>query len=220
MCQWTDRLRNEIRCSGCWWMCLARFGSPTTACVDQAEDLSPQSSPFRDAWIGKDVRNKRVSDRVLFPSPAPLQLLFQPYMARRKGPCRASARLARRRGPSRNSDPATPGPIRQRRPQSAGAGFGTHQSGPGKARIQAQAPLPHDGRKPAPRPKSQPGALCDAPRLNARRARAQPPAARRRLQSPASILSPCCGQPQRQAGEFLESAPFESSLPKGMLTCP
>ncbi|ABM95283.1 hypothetical protein Mpe_A2327 [Methylibium petroleiphilum PM1] len=71
MCQWTDRLRNEIRCSGCWWMCLARFGSPTTACVDQAEDLSPQSSPFRDAWIGKDVRNKRVSDRVLFPSPAP-----------------------------------------------------------------------------------------------------------------------------------------------------
>ncbi len=71
MCQWTDRLRNEIRCSGCWWMCLARFGSPATACVDQAEDLSPQSSPFRDAWIGKDVRNKRVSDRVLFPSPAP-----------------------------------------------------------------------------------------------------------------------------------------------------
>ena len=52
-------------------MCLARFGSPATACVDQAEDLSPQSSPFRDAWIGKDVRNKRVSDRVLFPSPAP-----------------------------------------------------------------------------------------------------------------------------------------------------
>ena len=31
----------------------------------------PQSSPFRDAWIGKDVRNKRVSERVLFPSPAP-----------------------------------------------------------------------------------------------------------------------------------------------------
>lgn len=55
-------------------MCLARFGSPATACVDQAEDLSPQSSPFRDAWIGKDVRNKRVSDRVLFPSPAPLHL--------------------------------------------------------------------------------------------------------------------------------------------------
>src|SRR5690606_37968246 len=55
-------------------MCLARFGSPATACVDQAEDLSPQSSPFRDAWIGKNVRNKRVSDRVLFPSPAPLQL--------------------------------------------------------------------------------------------------------------------------------------------------
>ena len=52
-------------------MCLARFGSPATACVDQAEDLSPQSSPFRDAWIGKNVRNKRVSDRVLFPSPAP-----------------------------------------------------------------------------------------------------------------------------------------------------
>jgi len=71
MCQWTDRLRNEIRCSGCWWMCLARFGSPATACVDQAEDLSPQSSPFRDAWIGKNVHNKRVSDRVLFPSPAP-----------------------------------------------------------------------------------------------------------------------------------------------------
>lgn len=55
-------------------LCLARFGSPATACVDQAEDLSPQSSPFRDAWIGKNVRNKRVSDRVLFPSPAPLQL--------------------------------------------------------------------------------------------------------------------------------------------------
>ncbi|MDH2248693.1 hypothetical protein N5J78_21520, partial [Pseudomonas sp. GD03856] len=35
--------------------------------------MSPQSSPFRDAWIGKDVRNKRVSDRVLFPSPAPDQ---------------------------------------------------------------------------------------------------------------------------------------------------
>lgn len=50
---------------------MARFGSPATACVDQAEDLSPQSSPFRDAWIGKDVRNKRVSERVLFPSPAP-----------------------------------------------------------------------------------------------------------------------------------------------------
>ena len=32
---------------------LARFGSPATACVDRAEDLSPQSSPFRDAWIGK-----------------------------------------------------------------------------------------------------------------------------------------------------------------------
>jgi hypothetical protein len=52
-------------------MCLARFGSPATACVDQAEDLSPQSSPFRDVWIGKNVRNKRVGDRVLFPSPAP-----------------------------------------------------------------------------------------------------------------------------------------------------
>ena len=120
-------------------------------------------------------------------------------------------------------------PIRQRpapsgnaRPQSAGAGLGKHQSGPGKARIQAQAPLPHDGRKPAPRLKSQPGArrALRCPCLNARRARAQPLAARRRLQSPASILSPCCGQPQRQAGEFLESAPFESSLPKGMLTCP
>ena len=51
-------------------------------------------------------------------------------------------------------------PIRQRpapsgnaRPQSAGAGLGKHQSGPGKARIQAQAPLPHDGRKPAPKAK-------------------------------------------------------------------
>lgn len=57
-------------------MCLARFGSPATACVDQAEDLSPQSSPFRDAWIGKNVRNKRVSDRVLFPSPAPDSCAF------------------------------------------------------------------------------------------------------------------------------------------------
>jgi hypothetical protein len=52
-------------------MCIARFGSTATASVDQTEDLSPQSSPFRAPWIGKDVRNKRVSDRVLFPSPAP-----------------------------------------------------------------------------------------------------------------------------------------------------
>lgn len=50
---------------------MAHSGSTATACVDQTEDLSPQSSPFRDAWIGKDVRNKRVSERVLFPSPAP-----------------------------------------------------------------------------------------------------------------------------------------------------
>lgn len=50
---------------------MAHSGSTETACVDQTEDMSPQSSPFRDPWIGKDVRNKRVSDRVLFPSPAP-----------------------------------------------------------------------------------------------------------------------------------------------------
>lgn len=61
-----------MRC-GCCWMCIARFGSTATACVDQTEDLSPQSSPFRASWIGKDVRNKRVSDRVLFPSPAPTE---------------------------------------------------------------------------------------------------------------------------------------------------
>src|SRR5690606_10600765 len=72
-------------------MCLARFGSPATACVDQAEDLSPQSSPFRDAWIGKNVRNKRVSDRVLFPSPAPAFAALTISPARRPAPIRSSA---------------------------------------------------------------------------------------------------------------------------------
>src|SRR5690606_11552243 len=67
-------------------MCLARFGSPATACVDQAEDLSPQSSPFRDAWIGKNVRNKRVSDRVLFPSPAPLSSSLQADPSSKQAP--------------------------------------------------------------------------------------------------------------------------------------
>ena len=79
---------------------------------------------------------------------------------------------------------------------------------------------PPQGQRVSLAPGPLSGALCDALRLNARRVRAQPLAARRRLQSPASILSSCGGQPQRQAGEFLESAPFESSLPKGMLTCP
>lgn len=153
---------------------------------------------------------------VRFPSPAPLQLLFQPFMARRKGPCRASARLARCRGPSRNSDPATPGPnplaLVSARIKAAQAKRESRRKRP----CRMTAASPPQGQRVS----LAPGALCDAPRLNARRARAQPPAARRRLQSPASILSPCCGQPQRQAGEFLESAPFESSLPKGMLTCP
>jgi len=39
-----------------------------------AELLNPRSlTSHGDAWIGKNVRNKRVSDRVLFPSPAPNQ---------------------------------------------------------------------------------------------------------------------------------------------------
>ena len=162
---------------------------------------------------------------VRFPSPAPLQLLFQPFMARRKGPCRASARLARRRGPSRNSDPATPSPnplaLVPARIKAAQAKRESRRKRP--CRMTAGSP-PQGQRVSRQRVSLAPGplsgALCDAPRLNARRARAQPLAARRRLQSPASILSSCCGQPQRQAGEFLESAPFESSLPKGMLTCP
>ena len=111
MCQWTDRLRNEIRCSGCWWMCLAHFGSPATVCVDQAEDLSPQSSLFRDAWIGKDVRNKRVSDRVLFPSPAPFSGSFPALLAARS--CRWPKQFAKP-PPGRffcGRPPLAPGPL-------------------------------------------------------------------------------------------------------------
>lgn len=128
---------------------------------------------------------------VRFPSPAPLQLFISAFHGAPQRPMKGfsppgppSRPFQKFQSGNARPHPATPGPNPLALVSASIKAAQAKRESRRKRPCRMTAASPPQGQRVSLAPGPLSGALCDALRLNARRVRAQPLAARRRLQSP------------------------------------